>query len=81
MGKATSSSTTERKITDLTLAAFLSSQHHEILRIEPFSGRSIFVFRSTPELGQDELRFFNRQGSVEPLTFAETLRYFRAAVR
>ncbi len=81
MGKAQTSPATERRITDLTLAAFLSSRKHEILQIEPNSGRSVFVFRHTPELAQDELRFFNRQGSVEPLSFAETLRYFRAAVR
>lgn len=72
---------TEREIADLTLAAFLSSQKHQIIRIEPRSGRSVFVFRTTPELQRDEMRFFNREGNVEPRTFAETLRYFKAAVR
>ncbi len=71
----------EREIADLTLAAFLSSQKHQIIRIEPRNGRSVFIFQSTPQLQRDEIRFFNREGSVEPLTFAETLRYFRAAVR
>ncbi len=77
----TTSSTQERRITDLTLAAFLASLNYEILKIEANSGRSVFVFRHTSELAEDELRFFNRQGSVEPLGFTELLRYFRAAVR
>ena len=81
MGKPMTVPPTEREITDLTLAAFLSSQKHEIIRIEPRSGRSVFIFQSTPQLQRDEIRFFNRAGSVEPLSFAETLRYFRAAVR
>ncbi len=71
----------EREIFDLTRAAFLSSQKHQIIRIEPRNGRSVFVFHSTPQLQRDEIRFFNREGSVEPLAFAETLRYFKAAVR
>ena len=71
----------EREIFDLTLAAFLSGLKHKILRIEPRNGRSVFIFQSTPQLQRDEIKFFNREGSVEPLTFAETLRYFKAAVR
>jgi len=71
----------ERQIADLTRAAYLSTLKHEILRIEPSNGRSLFVFRATPELKQDEIRFFNKQGSVELMSFVETLRYFRAAIR
>jgi len=73
--------TAEREITDLTLASYLSTLKHEILRIEPSNGRSVFIFKCSPKLAQDEIRFFNRQGSVEPMSFVETLRYFRAAVR
>ncbi len=81
MGKPITVPPTEREISDLTLAAFLSNQKHQIIRIEPRNGRSVFIFQSTPQLQRDEMRFFNREGSVEPLTFAETLRYFKAAVR
>ena len=73
--------TTERRVSDLTLAAFLANRRHQIVRIEPNGGRSIFVFRATPELERDELAFFNRAAAVEPLAFAETLRYLKAAVR
>jgi len=73
--------THERRASDLTLAAFLANRKHEIIRIEPDGGRSIFVFRATPELERDELAFFNRMGAVEPLAFAETLRYLKGAVR
>ncbi len=73
--------THERRVSDLTLAAFLANRNHEIVRIEPNGGRSIFVFRATPELERDELAFFNRAAAVEPLAFAETLRYLKGAVR
>ncbi len=81
MGKPMTVPPAEREIADLVLASFLSSLKHQIIRIEPRNGRSFFIFKFTPQLQRDEIRFFNREGSVEPLTFAETLRYFRAAVR
>ncbi len=73
--------TKARRVSDLTLAAFLANRKHQIVRIEPNGGRSIFVFRATPELERDELAFFNRAAAVEPLAFAETLRYLKGAVR
>ncbi len=73
--------TIERRVSDLTLAAFFANRNHQIVRIEGDGGRSIFVFRATPELERDELAFFNRAAAVEPLAFAETLRYLKGAVR
>ncbi len=71
----------ERGIADLTLAAFLSSQKHQLIRVEARNGRSFFVFHCTPELQRDEMAFLNRAAVVEPLSFAETLRYFKGALR
>jgi len=73
--------TNERRVSDLTLASFFANRRHQIVRIEGDGGRSIFIFRATPELEQDELAFFNRTAAVEPLAFAETLRYLKGAVR
>ncbi len=73
--------TTERLVSDLVLAAYFTNIRHQIVRIESNGGRSIFVFRATAKLEEDELSFFNRTAAVEPLSFAETLRYLKGAVR
>ncbi len=70
----------KKRISDLALTAFLSSIGHEILDIEGNGGKSFFVFEDTPTLEQDTLKYFNRQGMVDALTFGEVLRNLKALV-
>jgi len=71
-----------KRLFDLGLAAFLASVGHHLTGIEENgNGRAAFIFRNTSELERDILQYYNRTGSVEPLTFAENLRNFRAAAK
>ena len=70
----------EKTLSDLALAAFLSSKGYEILGIRENGRKSLFVFEDTPELEQDVLKYFNRQGMVDALTYGEVLRNLKALV-
>ena len=70
----------KKRISDLALSAFLSSVGHEILDIESNGSKSFFLFENTPTLEQDTLKYFNRQGMVDALTFGEVLRNLKALV-
>ena len=49
----------EKTLSDLALAAFLSSKGYELLGIKGNGRKSLFVFEDTPELEQDVLKYFN----------------------
>jgi len=70
----------EKALSDLALAAFLSSKGYEILSIRGNGSKSFFVFEDSPELEQDMLRYFNRQGMVDALTYGEVLRNLKALI-
>ncbi|MFB0507443.1 MAG: DUF5659 domain-containing protein [Thermodesulfobacteriota bacterium] len=70
----------EKSLSDLALAAFLSSRGYEILGIKGNGKKSLFVFEDTPQLEQDVLKYFNRQGMVDALTYGEVLRNLKALV-
>lgn len=71
----------KKRISDLALSAFLNSIGHEILGIESEGKRAIFVFQNSSKLENDTLRFFNRKGSVDALTFSESFRNLKAIVK
>ena len=68
----------ERIITDLALAAYLSCIGHQLSTITPQGRRLEFHFQSSQQLEEDILSFYNRQGRVDPLAFAETFRNLKA---
>ena len=70
----------KKRISDLALSAFLSSVGHEILDVEADGRKSLFIFEATPQLEQDTLKFFNRLGVVDALTYSEVLRNLKALV-
>jgi len=70
----------KKRISDLALSAFLSSIGHEILDVEAEGRKTLFIFKATPQLEQDMLKFFNRHGTVDALTYSEVLRNLKALV-
>ena len=70
-----------RVVSDLALAAFLAAAGHRLLGIRRTNNRGAFMFEDNPRLGEDILRYYNRKASVDPLTFAETLRSLKAAAQ
>lgn len=65
----------KKEITDLALAAFLSTAGH---KFKAFStdprGRFVFIFEDSEKLNSDILKYYNRTARVDPLCFSETLR-------
>jgi hypothetical protein len=68
----------KKRISDLALSAFLSSIGHEILDVEVDGRKSLFIFEATPQLEEDTLKFFNRLGTADALTYSEVLRNLKA---
>ncbi|HEV8662470.1 MAG TPA: hypothetical protein VGT06_04900 [Candidatus Methylomirabilis sp.] len=64
---------------DLTLSSFLRHLGHKLVAIQRDGNRAVFVFAVTPALEADVLRFYNGEGSVEPLSFSELVRSLKAA--
>lgn len=70
---------TEFRTTDLPLASYLQLNGIQLLCVEPGErARSVFVFHETAEREQFLLRFVNRQGQVDPISFLNTLRTLKA---
>ena len=75
------SNNNHKKIHDLALSAFLSSIGHELKGMESDGGRGVFIFENSPNFEEDTLRFFNRKGMVDALTYAESLRNLKAMIK
>ena len=73
----------EKKEVDIALVAYLVCMKFKIIRIDKSNDKtkSFFVFENTPELDQEILKFYNREGSVEPNHFHETLRNLKSYAR
>lgn len=69
-----------KSISDLSLAAFLSSIGHQIIEFIP-GKKVIFAFQDSPELTKDILAFYNKTARVDPLTFSDTLRNLKGLIR
>jgi hypothetical protein len=67
-----------KQISDLTLSAYLSTRGHKLQRVEGNGYRSFFVFLDTSELEKDTMAFYNRETSVDALTFGEFIRNLKA---
>ena len=71
----------QKEISDLALASYLSAIGHQISSIKPGVGRKfIFVFQGSEVLEMDVLSYFNRKGTVDALTYYETVRNLKAIV-
>ncbi len=70
-----------RTITDLALASYLVASGHSLRAIERTGDRGAFLFTESPALEEAVLRFYNREGVVEPMAFTEMIRNLRGAVR
>ena len=67
-----------KRLSDLNLSAFLSVSGHKLLGVEGNGRQGFFVFEDTPELERDTLKFFNRETTVDALSFGEALRNLKA---
>jgi hypothetical protein len=67
-----------KEISDLALAAFLSAVGHKFNAIRPNGRKFTFIFDRSQKLESDILAFYNRTAKVDPLTYAETFRNFKA---
>ena len=68
---------------DIALATYLICRGHQMICDPKPAGNSrrfVFTFSKTDELQKDVLDYFNRRGSVPPLTFSETLRNLKSLV-
>jgi hypothetical protein len=68
----------EKKLTDISLVAYLVSQSFKIKKIDRHRDKSIFYFDETPALEEETLKYFNHEAKADPLTFSETLRNLRS---
>lgn len=73
----------EKSIVDIALVAYLVCEKFKIIRIEKPKDKikSYFVFENTQELNEAILKFYNKEGSVEPNHFHETLRNLKSYAR
>ena len=55
--------------TDFYLACYLRCLEYELVDVRRDGGRSVFVFRDTPDRRAAIISFYNNEGSVRPLTF------------
>lgn len=68
----------EKRLTDISLVAYLVSKEFKIKKIIKEKDKSIFHFESTEKLEEETLKFFNHEALVDPLKFSETLRNLRS---
>lgn len=73
----------EKSIVDIALVTYLSCQAFKIIRIDKTRDKfkSYFIFENTTELNQAILRFFNKEATVEPNKYHETLRNLKSFAR
>ena len=67
------------KTSDLYLAAFLRAKGEELENIEKNGPKMTFVFKKDHEELKDEIiKFYNAQGSIEPLKFIDAIRNMKS---
>jgi len=73
---------TEKEVTDLALATYLSVIGHRLIFTpkSQYGKKTIFVFQGSKKLEADILDFYNRVARVDPLSFAEVFRNLKALV-
>lgn len=65
---------------DLSLIAFLIYRGHKIKEITTRGQKVFFVFKDVEELERDALSYFNHEGVVDPLTFANTQKSVKSII-
>jgi Domain of unknown function (DUF5659) len=70
-----------RKLTDISLVTYLNCKGFKIKRIRKLGDQSFFYFEESKELDEEMLRFFNHEGLVDPLYFAEMLRNLKGLAK
>ena len=73
----------EYKTSDIHLAAFLKTIGVKMLKTERAPqnhGRVVFVFEKTQDIDQRQIAYWNRQGQVDALTFADNLKSLKTLV-
>ena len=64
---------------DLYLAAYLRSRGFLLAEVRPNGGgRAVFVFQDKTERADLILAYYNAQGSIEPLNYANALKDLKA---
>jgi len=67
-----------KKLTDISLVAYLQCQGFKMKKIQKDRDKSIFWFDDDEGLAKETLKFFNHEAQVDPLNFSETLRNLRS---
>jgi hypothetical protein len=70
-----------RKLTDISLVAYLNCKGFKIKKVEKLGDQSFFYFEESKELNEEMLRFFNHEALVDPLYFAEMLRNLKGLAK
>jgi len=74
-------STGTREVTNIGLAAYLSSTGYTLKEIKPSTrDRQIFVFDANNGIDEDIMLFFNRKAKCCPLTFWENMKNLKSLV-
>lgn len=70
-----------KDISDLALASYLSAIGHKLISFKLIERKFSFSFEDSETLRKDIMNFYNRSAKVDPLTFSETFRNFKAMVK
>jgi hypothetical protein len=71
----------EKELSDIAMVSYLACQEHKILRIRKQGDKSWFIFENTEALETDMMKFLNREATVDPLKFNETLRNLKSLAK
>jgi hypothetical protein len=69
-----------KEIFDLPLATYLSTRRHKFRSLKADGKKIAFIFDDSETIEKDILAFYNRETSVDALTFSETLRNLKALI-
>jgi hypothetical protein len=71
----------DKELSDIALVSYLACRDHKIKKIRKEKEKSWFCFEDTIALEEDTMAFLNREATVDPLRFSETLRNLKSLAR
>ena len=71
----------EKELSDIALVSYLACRDYKIKKIRKDREKSWFCFEDTESLEKDIMAFLNREATVDPLRFSETLRNLKSLAR
>jgi len=77
----TSGTNPPNEVYDLSLAGYLTEENNKLKEFKRDGRQFVWVFEDTPKLREDVLRFYNKEGRVEPSSYSEALRRFKAMLK